>query len=59
MTAKLSSTAFPTSSASGTQYLVETGARRGQIEQLLRSLLTILLILTPFVLLGPQLVAIS
>lgn len=42
---------LPYKSASGTQYLVETGARRDQIEQLLRSLLTILLILTPFVLL--------
>jgi len=43
---------FPYKSASGTQYLIQTGAPHGRIEQLLRSLLTILLILTPLVLLG-------
>jgi two-component system, OmpR family, sensor kinase len=43
---------FPYKSASGTQYLIETGAPHGRIEQLLRSLLMMLLILTPLVLLG-------
>jgi heavy metal sensor kinase len=43
---------LPYNSASGTRYLVETGARRDQIDQLLRSLLTILLTLTPLVLLA-------
>jgi len=43
---------LPYSSASGTQYIIETGAPHGHVEQLLRSLLTMLLILTPLVLLG-------
>jgi heavy metal sensor kinase len=37
---------------SGNQYLIETGAPRGKVDQLLRNLLTILLILTPLVLFG-------
>jgi two-component system OmpR family sensor kinase len=37
---------------SGTKYLIETGTTRGQVERLLSSLLTILLTLTPLVLLG-------
>ena len=43
---------FPYKASSGTQYLVETGAPHGRVEQLLHSLLAILLILTPIVLLG-------
>ena len=37
---------------SGTPYLIETGTPHDKVDQLLRSLLTILLILTPLVLLG-------
>ncbi len=37
---------------SGTQYLIETGTPHTRVEQLLRSLLAILLTLTPLVLLG-------
>jgi len=37
---------------SGTKYLIETGTTHGQVERLLSSLLTILLTLTPLVLLG-------
>jgi heavy metal sensor kinase len=37
---------------SGTKYLIETGTTRRQVERLLSSLLTILLTLTPLVLLG-------
>lgn len=37
---------------SGNQYLIEAGAPRSRVEQLLRTLLTILLTLTPLVLLG-------
>jgi len=43
---------FPYQLPSGTQYLIETGVPRDRIDQLLRSLLTILLALTPLVLLG-------
>jgi two-component system, OmpR family, sensor kinase len=43
---------LPYKVASGKQYLIETGAPHGRVEQLLRSLLEILLILTPLVLLG-------
>jgi two-component system OmpR family sensor kinase len=43
---------LPYKLSSGAQYLVETGAPHGRVEQLLRSLLTILLTLTPLVLLG-------
>ena len=43
---------LPYRSVSGTQYLIETAAPHRHIEQLLRSLLTMLLILTPLVLLG-------
>lgn len=43
---------LPYSLPSGNQYLIETGAPRGEVDQLLRNLLTILLILTPLVLFG-------
>lgn len=43
---------LPYKLSSGTQYLVETGAPHGRVEQLLHSLLAILLTLTPLVLLG-------
>jgi len=43
---------LPYTLPSGTKYLIETGTTRGQVERLLSSLLTILLTLTPLVLLG-------
>lgn len=43
---------LPYKSASGTQYLIETGAPHERVEQLLRTLLEILLALTPLILLG-------
>jgi len=43
---------LPYKLSSGTLYLIETGTPHGRVEQLLRSLLEILLTLTPLVLLG-------
>ncbi len=43
---------LPYKLASGTQYLIETGTTQREVERLLSSLLTILLTLTPLVLLG-------
>jgi heavy metal sensor kinase len=43
---------FLYTSPSGTQYLIETGASHGWVEQLLRKLLAILLLVTPLVLLA-------